>query len=629
MGEAAADSPTVPVKPMVPTMVILKRATDPALIVAVRGFAETLKLCKVNVTTTVRVNEPLVPVTVTEILDEGVHVRVEVPEPTTLVGPSEQEVPALWVRLTVPAKPFTGEMVMVELPEGEAFTVVGFAVIVKSVGVKVTVVVCDSEPLVPVTVTVVVVVKMQESVALPDPVTLFGLRLHAALLTDKLTIPLNPLSAVTAIVEVAVPPVDVTEDGLALTAKSTTWKAAAAEWVREPLVAVTVTLLLLAAKYVQVRVTEAEVVFVVSTMLAALREHAVPPFCERPTVPVNPFNAVTVIVDVPALPASTAEGEVALIAKSKGALNVNVAVVPWLSEPLAALIVTVKLPGLEELHVSVAVPEPVILLGLILPQVRPVGIVSVNPTVPVKPFTALIVMVEVAVWLVLTAAGEVALMVKSCGALNVKVALVACVSEPLVPAIGSENVPAVVEEQDTVVLPDAVMLPDNIVPQVRPDGTVSVSRTVPANPLRAVIAIVEVADWPVLTATGEEAAMLKSRKLKAAVVEWARIPFVPVTLRLYVFANTALHDTVAEPLPLTLIGVIVPHVSPDGIVSVNETVPAKLFNAVIVMVEVTDCPESTAAGELAVIVKSGAGPKEKVAVAVWVSEPLVPVRVRV
>ncbi len=78
--------------------------------------------------------------------------------------------------------------------------------------------------------------------------------------------------------------------------------------------------------------------------------------------------------------------------------------------------------------------------------------------------------------------------------MKVNVALVECVSELLVPVIESEKVPAVVEEQDTVVLPDPVMLADTIAPQVRPDGTVSVSKTVPANPLRAVMAIVEVAD---------------------------------------------------------------------------------------------------------------------------------------
>jgi hypothetical protein len=631
-GEIVADRLTVPVKPPVPgAIVMLKRATDPALMVAVSGFAEILKVSELNVTATEWDNEPLVPVTVTTVLVRNVQVRVEVPEPTTLAALREQDEPALWLRLTVPAKPFTGAIVMVELPEGEAFTVVGFAVIVKSVGVNVTVVVWERGLPAPVTVTVVVTrggVNVQDRIELPDPVTLVGLSVHAALLTDRLTIPLKPLSAVTAMVDVAVPPVDVTEDGLALREKSTTWKAATAEWDRGLLVAVTVTLLLPAAVYVQVRVTEADLVVVVSTTLAVLREHTVPPFCERLTVPVNPFSAVTVIVDVPALPASTAEGDVALIEKSKGALNVNVAVVPWLSEPLAPFIVTVKLPGLEELHVNVAVPEPVTLLGLILPQDRPLGIVSVNPTVPVKPFTALIVIVDVAVWLVLTAAGDVALIVKSWGALNVNAALVECVNEPLVPVIGRENVPSVVEEQETVAVPDPVMLLDDIEPQVRPDGTVSVSETVPRNPLRAVIVIVEVADWLVLTAAGEEAAMLKSWKLKLAVAEWGPggdVPFVPVMIRLYVVANVALHDTVAEPLPVTLLGVIAPHVSPEGIVSVNETVPAKLLSAVIVMVEVADCPESTAAGELAVIVKSGAGPKVKVAVIVWLNDPLLPV----
>jgi hypothetical protein len=132
-------------------------------------------------------------------------------------------------------------MVIVELPEGEAFTVVGVAVIVKSVGVKVTVAVCNREPLVPVTVTLVVVVKVQESVDTPDPGKLVGLRPHAALLTDKAMAPPKPFSAVTLIVDVAVFPFEVTEVGFALRAKSSTWKVVMAECVREPLVPVTVT----------------------------------------------------------------------------------------------------------------------------------------------------------------------------------------------------------------------------------------------------------------------------------------------------------------------------------------------------------------------------------------------------
>ena len=62
----------------------------------------------------------------------------------------------LLVSVTVPVKPWTGATVMVELAVAPATTValVGLVVTVKSFTVTVTVAVCDSEPLVPVTVTV-------------------------------------------------------------------------------------------------------------------------------------------------------------------------------------------------------------------------------------------------------------------------------------------------------------------------------------------------------------------------------------------------------------------------------------------------------------------------------------------
>ena len=56
-------------------------------------------------------------------------------------------------------------------------------------------------------------------------------------------------------------------------------------------------------------------------------------------------------------------------------------------------------------------------------------------------------------------------------------------------------------------------------PQVSPDGTVSVSVTVPANPFRAVTVTVEVAEDPRFVAAGEVAAMVKSTKLKVAEAE--------------------------------------------------------------------------------------------------------------
>jgi hypothetical protein len=85
-----------------------------------------------------------------------------------------------------------------------------------------------------------------------------------------------------------------------------------------------------------------------------------------------------------------------------------------------------------ELHDTVAVPEFVTLVGVIAPQVRLAGTVSVRPTVPVKPLTAATVIVEVAETLTLTGAGEVADIVKS---VTENVAVVECDRVPLVPVI--------------------------------------------------------------------------------------------------------------------------------------------------------------------------------------------------
>ncbi len=71
-----------------------------------------------------------------------------------------------------------------------------------------------------------------------------------------------------------------------------------------------------------------------------------------------------------------------------------------------------------ELQVTVAVPEFVMVRGLIAPQVKLAGTVSVRLTVPVNPFTAVIVIVEVAEVPTVTAAGDVAAIVKSVVKLN-------------------------------------------------------------------------------------------------------------------------------------------------------------------------------------------------------------------
>ena len=70
--------------------------------------------------------------------------------------------------------------------------------------------------------------------------------------------------------------------------------------------------------------------------------------------------------------------------------------------------------------------------GVIAPQVRLAGTVSVRLTVPVNPLTAVTVIVEVAEVPTVTAAGDVAAIVKS---VTVNVAVVECESVPLVPVI--------------------------------------------------------------------------------------------------------------------------------------------------------------------------------------------------
>ncbi len=62
------------------------------------------------------------------------------------------------------------------------------------------------------------------------------------------------------------------------------------------------------------------------------------------------------------------------------------------------------------------------------------------------------------------------------------------------PVTVSTYVPATVAEHETVAVPESVTVPGVIVPQFKPEGTVSVRVTTPAKPLTAPIAIVEVAD---------------------------------------------------------------------------------------------------------------------------------------
>ena len=85
--------------------------------------------------------------------------------------------------------------------------------------------------------------------------------------------------------------------------------------------------------------------------------------------------------------------------------------------------------AIVELQVSVAVPEFVTLVVVIAPQVRFAGTVSVKETIPVKPLTAVMVIVEVR-FEPAPPEADVAPTVKS---VTVKVAVVECDRAPLVP----------------------------------------------------------------------------------------------------------------------------------------------------------------------------------------------------
>ena len=66
----------------------------------------------------------------------------------------------------------------------------------------------------------------------------------------------------------------------------------------------------------------------------------------------------------------------------------------------------------------------------------------------------------------------------------------------------------------------------------------------------------------------------------------------------------ALHETVAVPDPTRLVGLIVPHVRPDGMMSVRLTVPAKWLTLEILIVDVPDEPALIGVGVEVSIPKS-------------------------
>ena len=79
-------------------------------------------------------------------------------------------------------------------------------------------------------------------------------------------------------------------------------------------------------------------------------------------------------------------------------------------------------------------------------------------------------------------------------------------------------------------VPDPVTLLGDIAPQLNPDGTVSVSETVPVKWLTADTVIVEDAEAPALTGEGWLALIVKSTTWTVTAIVWVRLPLVLVTV---------------------------------------------------------------------------------------------------
>jgi len=216
---------TTPEKPFRAVTVTLDVPAEPAFTLTFVGLAAIAKSWIVYVTVTEWEREALVPVTDTwAVLAEAkVHERVALPDPVTLVGLAAQDVLSV-AKLTIPAKPFCAEILIVDVPAFPALTVtvVGARLIVKSWIVKVTVAECDKPPLVPVAVTWTIEAdtKEHDKVELPEPGKLVGDAVQEVLLVARLTIPAKPLSPDTLTVEVTVDPaLPVTPVGLTVTVK--------------------------------------------------------------------------------------------------------------------------------------------------------------------------------------------------------------------------------------------------------------------------------------------------------------------------------------------------------------------------------------------------------------------------
>jgi len=179
-----------------------------------------------------------------------------------------------------------------------------------------------------------------------------------------------------------------------------------------------------------------------------------------------------------------------------------------------------------------------------------------------------------------------------------------------------------VQESVEVPEPPVIVVTDKL--QVSPlfGDTVSVRVTVSVKPLAGAIVIVEDMGEPTFPFMLDGLAVtVKSSMVKVAVAEWMSVPLVPVMVSVYVPAMLELHETVAVPVALRLLGEIGVQLRPDGTMSVRLTAPLNPLRKFTVIDEVVGTVASTGAGLVAAMLKSVT---VIVANKVWDRVPLAP-----
>jgi hypothetical protein len=108
--------PTIPAKPFNADIVTVDVPAFPAFTMTVVGVRLIVKSWIVNVTIDECDKPPFVPVATMWMVEAEPkeHDRLELPEPAILVGETEHDV-LLVARLTVPAKPLSPDIAMVEV----------------------------------------------------------------------------------------------------------------------------------------------------------------------------------------------------------------------------------------------------------------------------------------------------------------------------------------------------------------------------------------------------------------------------------------------------------------------------------------------------------------------------------